>query len=83
MITQQIAILKALSYQKYHTTPLVFEAMRIYKIETGKGGACRDNRFRELRKKGFVDSESDLLSEELIWSITEKGREHLKKVSTK
>jgi hypothetical protein len=76
-MTQHLAILKALTYGKLHTTALIMQAMNIYKIYTNKGGACRDNRFRELREKGYIDSQSDLLSDEIEWFITEQGRKYL------
>ena len=78
-MTQNLAILKALSFRKYHSTDLIEQARIIYKRDTSQGmSACSTNRLRELRSNGYIESEPDLLSEELEWSITLKGREYLK-----
>jgi hypothetical protein len=79
MISQNTAILKALSFRKYYSTPLIEAAREIYKRDTGQGmSAGSTNRLRECREKGYIESQSDLFSEELEWNITDLGREHLK-----
>ncbi len=52
-MTHSMAILRVLSFRNYHTTDLIEEARRTYKMFTGQGmSAGSTNRLRELRAKG-------------------------------
>ena len=79
-MTHNLALLKALTFTQVdrHTTPLIEYARIIYKQNTGNGMGCNSsNRLRDMRDKGYVESESDLLSAEVLWRITDEGIKHL------
>lgn len=72
-MTHCLEILYQLSFQNYHTTPLI-EAIQNRGVSIGISAT---NKIRLLRSKGLVMGIDDGESKEKKWAITESGKKYL------